>query len=439
MAAFNLNRVRFTQKSDVVNPGKEIYNPRFSYIDTSRGDDQIIGTSAVTGDFALGAYVGVAAKNGYGISSAYLNAQASIATYGIKNEGVINTNDGNDIIRGRAIANIAAVTETVSQAIAIAQRTDAIAIANAFANLDLKATADGIDNSWGALYTGRGSDSVSGDTEGSISAVAVATLDASAIVEAICKAPESEGLTAFAQAIATSLAQGTITATGIKNIGGVISTGKGDDALSASATSSAGTFAGVYGSTYANATPGNQALAEIVANASAKADDRAIAIDNSRGWITTGTGDDTINATAKARDKAIAIDNSRGWITTGWGNDTIIAKATAANIYGIYGGNIDTGKGNDRIVASSFGGGVNINLGEDNDFVEGFGDARIDGGLGWDTLSFGSYNQNDFGISFGANNNSVSFQLDGITMTTTGFEQFNFANGIYSVDQLKSA
>ncbi|BAY24501.1 hypothetical protein NIES2100_42960 [Calothrix sp. NIES-2100] len=439
MAALNLSKVRFTHKSDVVNPGKEIYNSRFSYVDTSKGDDQIIGTSNVTGDFALGAYVKAAGKNRNAIASADLNGEASIATYGIKNEGVINTNDGSDIVRGRATANITATAETVSVAIATAQRTDATAFASAFADLNVKATADGIDNSWGVLYTGKGSDSVSGDTEGSISAVAVATLDASAIVEAICKAPESEGLTAFAQAMAISLAEGTITATGIKNFGGIIATGKGDDTLTASATSSAGTFSGINFSAFASATPNNQALAEAVANASAKATDKAIAIDNSRGWIDTGTGDDTIEATAKAIDKAIAIENSRGWISTGFGNDSIIAKATGADTYGIYGGNIDTGKGSDRIVASSFGGGININLGEDNDFIQGFGNARVDGGQGWDTISFGSYNQDDFQISLGANNNRVSFQLDGISMTTTGFEQFNFANGSYSFDQLKPA
>ena len=440
MAALNLNRVKFTQKSDVVNPGKEIYNSRFSYVDTFKGDDQIIGTSNITGDFALGAYVGAASTKRKAIAASELSGKATVANYGIKNEGIINTNDGSDIVRGRATANIWATAETVSVAIAVAKKTDATAIASAFADLNVKATADGIDNSSGVLYTGKGSDSVSGDTEGSISAVAIATLDASAIVEAICKAPESEELTAFAKAIATSLAEGTITATGIKNHGGLIATGKGEDTLTASATSSAGSFAGIYGSAYAAASANNQALAETVANASAKATDKAIAIDNSRGWIDTGNGDDTIEATAKATDKAIAIDNSKGRINTEIGDDKIIAKATGSESYGIFGGTINTGKGSDRIFASSFGGGVNINLGEDNDFVEGFGDAKIDGGEGWDTLSFGSYNKDDFQISFGANNNRVSFQLDGITLTTNGIEQFNFANNVsYTFDQLKWA
>jgi hypothetical protein len=437
MKALNLSKINFTQKSDVVNPGKEIYNPRFSYVDTSKGHDQIIGTSHITGDFALGAFVGVVAEEGKAIAN--LNGQATVANYGIKNEGIINTNNGQDIVRGRATANISAIADTVSVAIAIAEKTDATAIANAFADLKVKATADGIDNSSGVIYTGKGSDSVSGDTEGSIAAVATATADASVIVEAICKAPMSEGLTAFAQAMAISLAEGTITATGIKNIGGIITTGQGEDTLSASATSTAGagSFATTNSSAYANASPENQALAKAVAYASAKATDKAIAIDNSRGWIDTGHEDDTIEATAKATDKAIAIDNSRGWITTGHGNDTIIAKASGNDTYGIFGGNIHTGKGSDQIIASSFGGGVNINLGEDNDLIQGFGNARVDGGQGRDTLSLGSYNKDNFQISLG-NNNRVSFELDGITLTTTGFEQFNFANNVsYTSDELK--
>lgn len=122
MAALNLSKVKFTHKSDVVNPGKEIYNSRFSYVDTSRGNDQIIGTSHITGDFALGTYVEVGTKNSKAIASADLNGQATVANYGIKNEGIINTNDGRDIVRGRATANISAVAETVSVAIAIAQK-----------------------------------------------------------------------------------------------------------------------------------------------------------------------------------------------------------------------------------------------------------------------------------------------------------------------------
>ncbi len=161
----------------------------------------------------------------------------------------------------------------------------------------------------------------------------------------------------------------------------------------------------------------------------AEARDKAIAINNNRGTIFTGNGSDHIEAIAEAGDKAIAIDNNRGEIITGNGNDTIIAKATGSESYGIFGGNIYMGNGNDSLKASNFGSGVNINMGNGRDFVQGFGNAKIDGGAGFDILSFGAYKIEDFNISLGANNNQVILTLDGITMITTNFEQFNFDNG----------
>jgi hypothetical protein len=423
MTPFNLSKVEFSKKSDVVNPGTEIFNPRFSYIDTLKGNDQIIGTSSLTGDFAFGAFVGIAAQD----------LKATVAVNGIRNRGIINTNNGRDIVRGIATASITATAEAVSEVIAIANSTDTSAIANVFASINIKATADGIDNSRGVIDTGKGSDSVSGDTLASIAAVALTTLDVSAIVDAIATTHMSPGLTAFAGAMATSLAEATITATGIKNIEGQITTGNGKDSLSAAATSNAATFAGTYVSNLAIATPENQALAIAVTNATAMASSKAIAINNTRGVIDTGNGDDTIEATAEAYNKAIAIDNTKGLITTGNGNDTIIAKATSSDSFGIFGnGTINTGTGNDQVIASSFGGGVSINVGGGNDFVEGFGSATVNGDGGYDTLSLGSYNKDSFNISFGPNN-SVILQQDNIIMTTTGFEQFKFADTSFTI------
>ncbi|MBD2335394.1 hypothetical protein H6G64_00105 [Calothrix sp. FACHB-156] len=435
MTALNLSKVKFTNQSNVVNPDRAIFNPQYSYVDTLRGNDKIIGSSHLTADFAFGAFIDIESKRPNRSASIDLRGKASVATYGIKNEGIINTNNGDDIIRGTATANISATAVAVSQVIAIAQKRNASAIAKTFASLNIKATADGIDNSGGAIFTGSGNDSVTGNTEGAVSAVAIAIADASAIVEAICKAPMSEGLTAFAGAIAESLAKATITATGINNHQGIINTGIDKDTISASATSSAGTFTSTDSSTFATATPENQALARAVARASALAFDKAIAIDNTQGYIRTGTQGDTIEATASASDLAIAINNNKGYIHTGMGNDTINAQATGSESYGIFGGTIDTGNGADEIIASSFGGGVNIDMGDGEDFVQGFGNARVDGGKGCDTFDLGAYNREDFQISFGVNsvNNIVIFQLDKITMITTGFEQFNFANNSVSL------
>lgn len=404
MKRLDLSKVNFTNKSDVVDPGIAIFNPKFSIVNTWKGADRIIGTDSVNGDFGFGVLVEVAAEDFDDlIVSAEFSGRARIAANGIKNKGTIDTNQGRDVVSGTATANLSATAETVSQAIAIAETADTGVITNAFAAIEFKATADGIDNSGGEINTNKGGDTVEGETEGSIAAVAKAYADASAIVEAVAEAPVSEELTALAGAIAQSLAKASIIARGINNKEGTITTGKGADTIAATATCSAATLSQAAAFAVSSAPRENQALAQAVAN-----------------------------AFATASDQAIAIDNTRGLISTGDGKDTIIAKATGSESYGIFGGNIFTGNGDDTIKASSFGGGVNIEMGKGKDFVEGFGDATVDGGQGFDTLSFGSYNKSDFKISLGVNNGDAVFELDGITMQTRGFEQFIFASGTES-------
>jgi hypothetical protein len=406
--SFDLSKVKFTDGPDVINPGKTIFNPAYSDVKTLQGNDELIGTDSVNGDFGLGVFVGVGAVNfDSAIASAEFDRRARIATKGIKNKGIINTNRGQDVVSSTATANLSATVETVSQAIAVAETADTGTIANAFASIQFKAIADGIDNSGGELNTNKGDDTVDGQTKGSIAAVARATADASAIVEAIAEAPISEELTAFAGAIAQSLARAKIIAKGINNKEGTITTARGADLITATATSSAATLSQSASNALSIAPPENQALAQAVAN-----------------------------AFAQAEDTAIAIDNTGGSIRTGDGADTIIAKATGSESYGIFGGDILTGAGGDWVEASSFGGGVNIKMGDGKDFVEGFGKATVDGGQGFDTLNLGSYNKSDFNLSLGTNNGDVMFELGGITMKTYGFENYIFADGSYSYDLL---
>jgi hypothetical protein len=435
MARLNLSEINFTNKADVINSDGGIFNPAYSNVKTLKGADRIIGTDSVNGDFGFGVLVGVAAEDFDDlIVSAEFSGRARIAANGIKNKGTIDTNQGRDVVSGTATANLSATAETVSQAIAIAETADTGVITNAFAAIEFKATADGIDNSGGEINTNKGADTVEGETKGSIAAVARATADASAIVETIAEAPISQELTAFAGAIAQSLARAEIAAKGINNKQGTITTGKGKDTIAATATSSTATLSEAAAFAVSSAPPENQALAQAVANAFAEASDQAIAIDNTGGSISTGKGGDTIEATAEASDKAIAIKNSQGVIRTGDGKDTIIAKATGSESYGIFGGDILTGAGADEVRASSFGGGVNIDMGDGKDFVEGFGNAKLDGSAGFDTLSFGSSNKSDFNIY--TDNNFTVFELGGITMQTRGFENYIFADGSYSYDSL---
>jgi hypothetical protein len=438
MAPLDLSKINFTNKADKVNSDSGIFNPAGSDVRTLQGADEIIGNNSINSDFGFGVFVGVGTINAGAIAAADLSAKANINISGIDNKGSISTNKGRDIVRGTSTAKIAALAQTVSEAIAYANQLDAGAIAATFANIDVNAIANGIKNS-GTLGTGRGNDSVDGDIDASIAAVATAQANAAAIVEGIAKAPVNESLTAFAVAIAQSIANAEVIATGINNRGGDFTTAKGRDAINAIATSDSATFAEASASALSGGTGEGQALALAVAEAVATVQDKAIAIDNTGGSIQTGTGGDTIKATANAVDKAIAIENTNGSIKTGNGADTIQADATGSESFGIFGGTIRTNDGADKVEASSFGGGVNINMGNGKDFVKGFGDAIINGGNGFDILDLASFQIDDFNISLGATNkNEVNFERDGISMNATNFEQFNFGNGnlAFTYDEL---
>ncbi|MGK7907368.1 MAG: hypothetical protein AB4040_09090, partial [Synechococcus sp.] len=177
------------------------------------------------------------------------------------------------------------------------------------------------------------------------------------------------------------------------------------------------------------------------------------------GVLDTGDGNDTVRAGAKssAFRKAIArgIDGANGVIDLGAGNDTIeaqaIAKVTSDNgtseAVGIFGGTIDTGDGKDFIKARSndnltgssgisldggqgLGGDVNINLGNNNDRLLGFGNATVDAGDGTDTLLF-EFSLREFIVGGGSINFSTGdFTFGGVTLKTDNFERFQFNVGI---------
>ena len=392
MRRFNLTKFKVTKECNVKVLDNQILNPKNSIVNTNNGDDKIIGTVCLNGDFSFGIFVEAASRNFNSIiASAEFISRANIDVKGIQNRGIINTGAGNDIVSGTAIANLSATVTAVSKARAFAQNANTSVITNALASIEFYATADGIDNSGGEINTGEGNDSIYGSASaiGSVAADAIAYAEASAIAEAI------------AGATATSLAKATITVTGIKNIGGKITTGDGNDTITAFATSSCITSSVAASNTLSSGNSDNQALAEAVSD-----------------------------AFAEANDKAIAIDNTGGLISTGKGNDIIIAKATGSESYGIFGGSINMGKGDDRLEASSLGGGVNINMNDEKDYVEGFGNATIDGGKDYDILSFGSYSKSDFNIY--SQNGFTMFELGGVSMKTCGFEEFKFAEGSYN-------
>ncbi|MEO1375232.1 MAG: hypothetical protein AAFW70_13115 [Cyanobacteria bacterium J06635_10] len=490
---FDLSEFIFTRGDDVVNPGQTIYNPATSTIRGKKGDDLIIGSSSVS--YGLGVSIQVAAEEiGQGsnpVNSVEFINQARLNVSGIINRGEIYTNRGMDIVSGSATAEVTAVAQTVSEAIAIANNVDATAMANSLASVEITAITNGINNS-GKISTGWGSDTVAGEVIASVGAVATASINVAAIVNVIAQAPMSEALEAVAAGFATSLASSKVIARGINNKFGEIATNSGADKISAIATSYSATYAQAQVSVFTSAPPENQALALGVVEAIAKTEDVAIAIDNEFGNIRTGHGADIIEATGNASDNAIgifnkygflslgigqdmieatgnasknaigifnkygdirggdgadtikasantngkgtAIFNQQGDIRTGLGDDTIEAYATGSESYGIYGGYVNTGYGDDTVKASSFAGGVNINMGFGMDYVEGFGEATVNGGGDFDTLSLGSYNKSDFNIQ--THNGLTVFELDGTIMATSGFEKYVFADGDYSSHNL---
>lgn len=354
---FDLSKLVFTRGDDVVNPGTTIYNPACSIVKTRKGDDKIIGSSSVS--FGLGVSIEVAAEAiGQGsnpVNSVEFVTQAKLNVSGIINRGGIYTNRGHDIVSGSATAKITAVAQTVTEAIAIANTSNATAIANSLASVEIAAIASGINNS-GKIFTGAGSDTVAGEVEASVAAVATASIDVTAIVTAIAQTPMSEALKAVAAGFTTSLAEAKVIARGVNNTWGEIRTNSGADKISAIANSYSATYVEAQVSALTTAPPENQALALVVVEAIANTEDIAIAIDNYNGDILTGTGGDTIEATANASDNAIGILNKYGYIGLGIGKDLLEVTANGSeNAIGIFNkcGDIHTGDGADTIKASA--------------------------------------------------------------------------------------
>ena len=175
--------------------------------------------------------------------------------------------------------------------------------------------------------------------------------------------------------------------------------------------------------------------------------------------ITTGENNDTIKGSAKsleANTLAYGIFND-GIIDTGNGYDILTGQATntiGGTAYGIYGqGIIRTGDGNDKVIASSninkvqqkvtIGGGIRFELGTGNDYFKGFGSAIVDGGKGFDTLDVSTFKRSEVSVSGvisgkSLNPANITFNNNGnlITLSTTGFENFIFADSSFSYSRL---
>lgn len=141
-------------------------------------------------------------------------------------------------------------------------------------------------------------------------------------------------------------------------------------------------------------------------------------------------------------------------IRTNEGNDSVTGIAIAENNAFVYGINfydssskIITGSGNDRVtayasnnnglIADGFAGNGVVDLGADNDILEGFGSLTAHGGTGKDTWILSNYNSTEFTISKGNSANlEATFSTDTAVAIVDGFEVFVFANGTFNYADL---
>jgi hypothetical protein len=162
------------------------------------------------------------------------------------------------------------------------------------------------------------------------------------------------------------------------------------------------------------------------------------------GFMYTGDGNDTVTGIATA---ATGIGLSNGYtytIDTGNGNDFIIGSGNGVGILNM--GTINTGNGNDSIIANGgfdlniYGGeGGKVFLGNDQDYLEGFGNGSFNGGNGQDTLKLtpGSYTVEISAETVNFTQPSSSpWSNRRVVMITSEFEQLIAGNTIYNFASL---
>jgi hypothetical protein len=404
--AINLFYLTFTEQDDIV---PESGNAQ---ILSSSNDSHTVNTLAGN-DRITGSSIG--------------NNYYDVLGYGFKNEGVLNTDDGDDAITG------------------ITSENPSIDFNYGFVNVGTLNAGEGNDVIFGSGYyvrtgyyngiynsgtlnagegddiiTGRaGSNGLYGGEYGIVNEGTLNTEDGNDVItgDGLYKGIINDGAT-------VDMGEGndTITASGISSRNGsTINTGNGEDSII-----SWGTF---FNSGWAFLGQGNDSITIT----SADYDQDALINYN---FIGTEDGDDIITIASSA------IYN-HGVIETGNGDDSIIVDEGFngnGTRYGIYnnGGAINMGDGNDSIIANAgFESGENSSgawfLGEGEDYIKGFGSGDFYGGNGNDTLELtpGTYT---VGI-WGEGGESPIFTKGNQLMITSQFEtliaggiMYNFAS-----------
>jgi hypothetical protein len=259
---------------------------------------------------------------------------------------------------------------------------------------------------------------------------------------------------------------------------GGLDLGAGNDGLKGEAYTNSGKLA-VYGITLQlsgaiNAAAGNDKV-EGVAHSASESSTQVVGIvigstDGSQsidmgsgGPGASKKGNDTVIGLASGQARSVKTDfdplmagiflaRSGSSIRTHEGNDTVTGIANAvgespSSLCGIIlnsATTIETGAGNDKVIAKATLNGATVNgfrgsgivdLGADNDVLEGFGGITAKGGLGKDAWDLSAYNKSDFTIAkFDAD--GATFTKSGITANADGFETFIFADGTFNYASL---
>ena len=449
--AIELSNLTFSNQADVVPPFgmEEISNTGIA--NTLAGNDILIGTKEIT--------IGTPFQNRFG---------------SIFNSGTLNTADGNDIITGiinrREIPYVAPYEDYPSYL---------------FYEQYYSAYACGIYNV-GSIYTGEGNDRITGVNEavssiGSGSDYGIysegGTIDTGGgndIITGITQ--KGRGIYSLNSTINTGDGNDTITATTFDYFGldlrgtGGIDTGKGNDVIIGN-TPLIGIFN--YFDTFVNTGEGNDVITgnssqysfafanfgfidtgagndvitgNNIDEADGILDNTGIGLLNGGefdGFMYTGDGNDTITGIATATT-GIGIDNGYTYtIDTGNGNDFIIGSGNGVGI--LNRGTINTGNGNDSIIANGgfdlniYGGEIGkVFLGNDQDYLEGFGNGSFNGGNGQDTLKLtaGSYTVEISETVNFTQPSSNPWDNSRVIMITSEFEKLIAGSTIYDFSSL---
>jgi hypothetical protein len=401
-----LSGITFTEQDDFVAESgeQEILNNGFA--NTLAGNDLIVGNSE---------------------NSINSSTQQSIS--GVYNIGTLDTDDGNDLIIGTGKNNdliLASVRNTIS----------------------------GIHNI-GTLNTGNGNDVILGirykqeeynssfDNSYSYGIYhqrgLIDTGDGDDIITGFSKVSMSEGIYLYSGNPYSD------------DKGATINTGNGNDTITGTGNRSGIDISGsrsISNGSSIDTGNGNDII-------TGTGIDYGINFNSANNSIDTGKGDDIITGTG---NWAIGIYSSSSYVNTGDGNDTITGIGYTFSIYNK--GTINTGDGNDVIIGSSpnnsddgfmindgiintgngedsiifdkgFQGGGNVFLGNDKDYLRGFGYGNFNGGNDRDSLELtsGSYTIGILGAV-------VSFTKGANIMKTSEFEKLIAGSTTYDFTSL---